>query len=490
MNLGAEFAELSFFKKHHNDCEFILPDIVSQEDVIDFLRKLSVMIDSSKLYKMLFSVIDKFMANEININDFSEMYPFDTDYELKVLQLFASRKAKQISDFSIRKRALDCTAAPLIEPRMWTEITKLKNVQTLSINKRQFLLKDLMEMCKNMPSLNQIKVLIDSGSPLPMNDPNFAREFSHSFDKIKKFLFVPTGCYFEDFLLRFSGNLTNFGIKHLPNLNRILPIGKNCDMSKGCKEMDKTSQLEHVRLSSIYLEEFASKFDQFPMVQSLEMRCNNEWNNAREDNKINKKKLELLKKFKKLNELRLTNLASPENLAVLLNNLGPQLELLDLNTDHKMKINLKQIQKTCPLLSTLEINVADVVEESCPLLPALDIAMADVEESQSMTSFTSLRYLQIVCDTNISEKVRLINLLSPPNLEMVYLRGFHVTRQELQETTSKIKDKTIFTKVNKLGLFLNGETSGKMKVALEIEGKRLTEYFLHLNFTVRELQKP
>ncbi|CAB3375045.1 Hypothetical predicted protein [Cloeon dipterum] len=126
MNLGAEFAELSLCKKNHNDCELILPDNLSQEDLMDFLREFSATVDSSKLYKILSIVIDKFTANEININDFSEMYPFDTDYELKVLKLFAAKKAEQFSAFSINKGEFDCTA-PLIEPRMWTEITKFKN---------------------------------------------------------------------------------------------------------------------------------------------------------------------------------------------------------------------------------------------------------------------------------------------------------------------------------------------------------------------------
>ncbi|CAB3375046.1 Hypothetical predicted protein [Cloeon dipterum] len=242
-------------------------------------------------------------------------------------------------------------------------------------------------------------------------------------------------------------------------------------MSKGCKEMDKISQLEHVRLKAIHLEEFSSKFDKFPSVQSLVVNWN-EWNDNSEDSKINKKKLKLLKKFKNLNELCLTNLASPEHLKVLLNNLGPQLELLDLtyNTDHKMKINLKEIQKTCPLLSTLEINVADVVEES-----------------QSMDSFRSLKKLQIIFDTNSSDKVCLSTLLSPPNLEMVHLSGFQVTRKELQETTSKIKGKAILTKIKKLGLFLNWKTSAEMKEALEKEGKRLVHAVLNMN--MRQIDK-
>ncbi|CAB3375034.1 Hypothetical predicted protein [Cloeon dipterum] len=418
---------------------------VSQEVLLNFLRKCSSKMDWSETSEILSSLIDGLMDVKINLNDFSEMYPSESDYELKVLQLFASRKATQISFLEI-KNAVNPSEnnPPQIESQMWTEITKFKNVKNLSINKHQFLLKDLMEMCKNMPSLNEIEVVIDCESELRIDDPQFIQEFSSSFKKIKEFMFAPTGRAFESYkTMSFYKKLMDFGIKNLPNLNRILPIGINFYMSKACMEMNITSQLQYLRLNAIYLEEFASKFDKFPSVQTLAVSWS-EWNDNSEGRKINENKLNLLKNFTKLNDLHFSNFTSPEHLK------------------HKMTINLKQIQETCPLLSTLEITVDDV------------------EESQCMSSFTSLRYLDIIYDTESSEKVCLINLLSPPNLEVVHLKGFLVTRQGLREATSKIKGKAILTKVNKFRLYLKGHTSATVRGALENEGKRLVNAVLKM----------
>ncbi|CAB3375055.1 Hypothetical predicted protein [Cloeon dipterum] len=432
---------------------------VSQEVLLNFLRKCSSKMDWLETSDILSSLIDGLMDVKINLNDFSEMYPSESDYELKVLQLFASRKATQISILEINCVVnLSENIPPQIESQMWTEITKFKNVKNLSINKHQFLLKDLMEMCKNMPNLNEIQVVIDCDSEFPHDDPQFIQEFSNSFDKIKEFMFHSPGQAMKSLeALRFSGKLAKFGIKHLPNLKWFATSGFYIDKPLAWQEMDLPSELQYLRLNAIYLEELASKFDKFPSVAALVVNWT-ELNDVSKNSKINKKKLKLLKKFKYLNDLCLCNLTSPEYLTVLLDNLGPKLMCLDLynDTEHNMTINLKQIQETCPLLSHLTITVADV------------------EGSQSMVSFALLTHLRIICSTNSSEKVCLVsNLLSPPNLEVVHLEGFQVTRQELKETTSKIKDKAILTKVDRLKLFFKGETSAKMKVALEKEGKRL-----------------
>ncbi|CAB3375054.1 Hypothetical predicted protein [Cloeon dipterum] len=441
-------------------------EYVSQDVLLDFLRKLSPKMVSSETLMILYILIDKATDVRINLNDFSEMYPSESDYELKVLQIFASRKATQISFLEIKNAIIPSdNNPPLMESQMWTEIAKFKNVKNLSINKYQFLLRDLMEMCKNMPNLNEIQVVIECDSEFPEDDPQFIQEFSNSFDKIKEFVFHAPGRAMKSLeAMSFSGKLTKFGIKHLPNLKWFATIGFYIDKSLACQEMDISCKLQYFRLNAIYLEEFASKFDKFPSVEALVVSWTELNDVVSQDSKINKKKLNLLKKFKKLNDLCLCNLTSPEYLTVLLDNLGQKLKFLDINydTDHKMKIDLNQIQETCPLLSNLTINVADF------------------EESQSMDSFRSLKKLQIIFDTNSSEKVCLSNLLSPPNLEVVHLEGFQVTRQELQEMTLKIKDKTILTKVKKLGLFLNWENSGEMKVALEKEGKRLVSAVLNM----------
>ncbi|CAB3375052.1 Hypothetical predicted protein [Cloeon dipterum] len=436
---------------------------VSQEVLLNFLRKCSSKMDWLETSDILSSLIDGLRDVKINLNDFSEMYPSESDYELKVLQLFASRKATQISFLEIENAVNPSeNNPPQIESQMWTEIAKFKNVKNLSINKHQFLLKDLMEMCKNMPSLNEIQVMIDCDSEFPDNDPQFIQEFSNSFDKIKEFVFAPPGRALKSIkAMSFSGKFTRFGIKHLPNLKWIATIGLYGDMSKACQEKDQTSGMQYMHLNAIYLAEFASKFEKFPSVLTLMVNWS-ELNDTCEDSKFDKKKLKLLKKFKNLNDLCLTNLTSPEYLKVLLKNTGQHLKFLNLNYDaeHKMKINLKQIQETCPKVSTLEINVADV------------------QESQSMDYFKSLKKLQIFYDTNSSEKVCLSNLLSPPNLKVVNLVGFQVTRQELKETTSKIKDETILTKVNMLKLY--GQTSGKLKDELKKEGKRLVSAVLRM----------
>ncbi|CAB3375050.1 Hypothetical predicted protein [Cloeon dipterum] len=431
-------------------------EYLSQKVLLDFLRKFSATVESSKICGILSSFIDRVTDVRINLNYFSEIYPSESDYELKVLQLFASRKATQISFLEINDVVSPSeNNPPQIESQMWTEITKFKYLKYLSINKLQFLLNDLMEMCKNMPTLNEILVVIDCESEFPDDDPQFVQEFSYSFDKIKEFVFAPPGRAFESFkAMSFYEKLINFGIKYLPNLKRILPIGINFDMSKACKEIGKRSQLQYLRLNAIYLEELAPKFERFPLVKILVVRWN-EWNRTREDDKRYIALLSPLKEFTKLNDLRLSNLTNPKYLNALYNILGPQLKFLTLNydTEHRTKVNLKRIQENCPVLSTLEIN------------------LANVGESQCMASFKSLKNLQIIY--NINYRVFLWNLLAPPNLEVVHLKGFQVTRKGLRDTTSKIKGKAILTKINMLKLYSNGEFSGKLKDELEKEGKLL-----------------
>ncbi|CAB3375049.1 Hypothetical predicted protein [Cloeon dipterum] len=433
---------------------------VSHDSLLDFLRNkcfAKSSANSLKAFGIISSLINRVTLAAINLYDFSNMYPSEPDYEMKVLQLLAAKKAENIFLFAIYKEGLN-RAAPLIDQSILTEITKFTNLVHIIINQRQFLLKDLMKMCENLLSLSRFHVVIDLGSELPVDDPQFVQKFSNSFDKIKEFVFALTVQVLEDKekAKNFTGELTNFGVKHLPNLHRISAFGIPYDMSQGCKEMEKTSKLQYMRLSAIHLEEFASKFDKFPSVQTLVVSWNNV-NDFGKDSNINKEKLKLLKEFTKINELRLTNMTSFEYLEVLLKNTGPKLKFLNLycDTKHKMKVNLKQIQDTCPSLSTLEIHVDDV------------------EETQSMVTFKSLKQLQIIYHTDSSEKVCLSNLLSPPNLEVVHLEGFQVTKQELQETTLKIQAQAILTKVNLIKLCLSRGISTKLKKAIKNECRLL-----------------
>ncbi|CAB3375056.1 Hypothetical predicted protein [Cloeon dipterum] len=447
--------------------KLLLAEEVSLEVLMEVLRRISVCVVSSNTIEILSRVIDKVSDTKINLSDFSELYPSQPDFELKVLELFSSRKADQISVLEINGGE-NSSNPPRLEKKMWTEIAKLKKLEKISITKQKFFLEDLMKMCKGLSSLREIRVLIDSKSQCPTDDPNFAQEFSKIFGMLKEFVYAPIGQteQKESFMLK----LTNFGIEHLPNANKIISEDHFCDMSEGCKKMAQTSQLQHVQLDAMNLEEVALNFDKFHSVRSLEF----DWGERKVtdfDYTKSKKKLSSLKGFKSLTHLKFVDLSSIDYLTRILSFVGSS--LIDLRLDYT------------PDNSKIMVVDLKLIQSKCPKLKHLEITETGVDDSEPMASFKSLRELEIAFKSDLRNKVKLSNILHAPNLEKVRLSGILVTKEEMQLIVRLIRKKAILTRIKSLILTLDGNQRAEMKQIIENEGRS----FLRAVSTARKIKE-
>ncbi|CAB3375057.1 Hypothetical predicted protein [Cloeon dipterum] len=351
---------------------------LTHEELIELLRPLSnAEWPLTKFFEVFADSIKRVSYTEINLDDFSLLRPSDLEFELKVLQKIVSSKATEITAFRINSGENLLFDPPKLEPQLWTEIIKLQKVEIICISKYKTSFRDLPEMCKSLPSLRKIKVMIDSSIPVPTED-NFAQEFS--------------------------------------------------------------------KVNSLWVDW-------------------SDWN-EQVTNPLKTIKLTQLHNFRDLDTLTFFDLTSPKNLDLFLNSVGQKLIVLNLyyTSVTQMKISLNLIQR------------------SCPILESLDIGLAGVDDSNSLASFKSLLELKISFIPQISKNVRLSNLLAAPKLKIVLLRRFQVSRQELKQTISSIKNKIFLKNIKYIHLELEAtDMSWRMREMMENEGNRFKAAVRNLN---------
>ncbi|CAB3375031.1 Hypothetical predicted protein [Cloeon dipterum] len=235
----------------------------------EYLRKLGAHVESSNALDIVRDLFGKIRIEEVELNDFFEIYPQQPEIALKVLELITSTQAETLFKFSIYSPGVkNADSLPRLENAMWGEIAKLKNLKKININKRCITLADLTEMCQNMSQLRSVKFRVDyCESDLPIDRDDFASKFSNTFAEVEEFCFDPNGE--KDGNETFMEELTNFCIKNLPNLALVGSETFESDMFQACMETEKESKLTHLAISARNLKEAAENVDKFPSVSFL-----------------------------------------------------------------------------------------------------------------------------------------------------------------------------------------------------------------------------
>ncbi|CAB3375029.1 Hypothetical predicted protein [Cloeon dipterum] len=435
--------------------------IPNSEKVKEFLRrKWLAREDSSKTLESMKDFYERMRFEEIEFNDYFEIYPQEPEFPLKVLHLITSTQATTLSKFSFFSIvADDLDSLPRLEKSIWGEIAKLKNLKEILINTRCITLADVTEMCTNMPQLQSINFSIDVKSDLPIDSEGFASKFSNTFARIEKFRFEPVGIK-DVGNERFMEELTNFSIKNLPQLVLVGSENFFIDMSQSCIEMKKESKLKELKMCASKLEEAARNFDKFPSVTRLEILYPDEKDDP-DDRPLSEELMKSLEKFTKLTVLGFDSLMSTVKMVNFLSVSGGKLEhlIFEYSNDNPMIIDL------------------NLIRDMCPKLQILDLHMTDVVLCDSMASFTSLRELEIDF-FSVSRTVQLSKLLEPPNLQTVRLSGVQMTRKELKNTISSIEAKKILTQIKSLNLHFTDDVAPRMKKAMECELEKLMKLVL------------
>ncbi|CAB3375036.1 Hypothetical predicted protein [Cloeon dipterum] len=190
---------------------------LTHNDVMQFLHKLAAHMDSSNtLIDFMSLIFSKLvLVSKMNLEEFSDLYPSDPDFLLKVLPLIPLKEAQKILELKIFATDGKLCSSPLnMKQEMLTEFTKMKNLNSIEIDKYYFNLKDLVEMSRNWPALRTVK--------------------------------------------------------HLQKLREIRCVNTIFNMTKACEEMERTSQLQSLQLIPHDLDKVAySSAEKFPDVVSV-----------------------------------------------------------------------------------------------------------------------------------------------------------------------------------------------------------------------------
>ncbi|CAB3375030.1 Hypothetical predicted protein [Cloeon dipterum] len=379
-----------------------------------YLLKLTACgVDSSKTLEVLKDLFDRITITKIRFNEVFTLYPLVPDFVFKVLQLITSTYSTSLSSFTIYSSdENDLESVPKLGEAMWREIAKLQNLRQLIINKFYITIGDLMKMCRNMPQLEIIILVIDAESHLPIDNEEFANQFSHNFGRIQEFWFDLTQREDDSEVDWSPDDLINFSIKHLPELAFIGSKNWKSNMSAACIEINFTSKLKRLELTAFNLEEVAKNFDKFPSLTSLIIMFD-----LAKDRNYDHPLSKELKNF--------------------LNVFGRNLKrlVIDYTREHPaMTLDLKIIKDMCSKLQELNVRMTNVIFKQL-----------------TTASFKSLRglYIDFLSDCRA---LNLSCLLAPPNLRTVVLRGFRVTVQEFKETIKQFTTKRILTKLELLEL--------------------------------------
>ncbi|CAB3375037.1 Hypothetical predicted protein [Cloeon dipterum] len=396
--------------------DFLASNDMPYKSFVKCLHSLAAHVVPSKTLELLSKFSDKLFVSGMNLRDFSNLYPTETNFLLEVLRLIPEKKAEGFLELKICATGRNESTSPLkMEQKMWTEFTKMKKLNNIEFGQYSFDLKDLVDMCTHLPDLRKLKVLINSESRLEIEDAEYAQKFSNTMPNLEEFTFSITGpneglIFFETF--------TNFCIKHLPKARVVRCNNKLFDMTKACEEMEQTSGLEQLQLIPNNLCRVAQNAEKFPHVKVLTL----EWNRGGVFIiPLDKEEWDSLKKFKKLTCLINFNMKNTKNLEFIL--IDP--------------IDLK------------------VIQEHCPKLAKLKISNTFVDDHYSLRSFASLLDLRITFRFDPCNYLILSNLLAAPNLKIVKLSGFRVNKDELKRTILLIKTKAILTKAENLSLMLD-----------------------------------
>ncbi|CAB3375059.1 Hypothetical predicted protein [Cloeon dipterum] len=473
------------FDEYHSET---FRNLISSREIphvamMDYLYNLSEkgMASSKTIIGFLENLIDKKTNTEINLSDYAELFPFEPDFELKVMQLIAFHKPTQITAFHIDGEDYFKGNPPKLERPLWTEITKLEKLRLITIQKYKVSVQDLMAMCRKLTNLSHIRVKIDSESPLPTDDQEFAQEFSKSLRHIRNIFYFLPGKNGNREVERFFKTLTTFSIKRLPNAYRIDTLELLCDMSQACGDMEETSQLRQLVLNAIHLQTVASNCQKFPSITSLEMNWD-EWNRTQVNDPLKRMELAHPLEFPALTCLTFHELVSADNLELVLRSIGQKLSLLyfHFQTKHAMNVDLNLIQKLCPKLK------------------CIGIKMGGVEASQSLYTFSSLRELDITFKPGMSKELHLTNILAAQNLTTVRLRGLQITVQELKDLISSIQNTNLLENVEFIALELDGGNMNReMRDLMKSEGecfkaavRKNKASFIVVNFRVNSSFSP
>ncbi|CAB3375041.1 Hypothetical predicted protein [Cloeon dipterum] len=448
--------------------DYLASNEIPFEDFIQYLRTLATQVTSSNVLDILSSFLDTpfvgFFAG-MNLQEFSNLYPTEPKFLLKVLSLITSPKhAENIFDLIITATdELNCgTSLPKMDWEMRSEFTKMTNLNSINIDKYYFTLEDLMAMCKNLPALRLIKVVIAAMSRLAIENPNFAQIFNDRFSNLEEFVYSLTvtadgGNFLRDFA--FFRKFTNFCIKHLPKAREVRCEDIIFDMTEACEEMDRTSLIEYLELYPYNLDRVASNAQKFPHVLSLTL----DWN--RFEVPLIKERWGSLKKW---NLIRLKNhdLCSEEYFELILSTFGANLNILYFG---------------CSFGNPLDIDFK-LIQENCPKLENLQLVNTGVNDGYSLGTFDSLLDLKITFQSDVRKEVKLTNLLAAPNLQIVELSGFRVSLFEMKWTILLIKTKSILKKVESLSLTLDGSIDARLKNSIKLE----FEYFKNAMLSLRD----
>ncbi|CAB3375039.1 Hypothetical predicted protein [Cloeon dipterum] len=432
---------------------------MSIAEFLPFLQTLAAQVESSKTLEVLRKWLNRgFCAffTGMNLKEFSNLYPFEPGFLLKVLRVITSSKqVYSILDLTFRTtEENECTSLLKMEQTILTEFTKMKNLNKIVIDSQYyFTLDELVEMANKLPALRTLKVVIDSESQFPIENPYLIKkdtfqhleEFVYSTTKIDVGKRSPAFASFERF--------TNFCILHLPNLREVRCLNMIFDTSFACGWLQRTSLLEHLQLNPNFLNMVAANAEKFPHVTSLSLN----WGTV--GKQFDSWNWESLEKFPKLNHVKNYDLNS-HHFATFIIKFGANLKSLyfGYTTEYIFNINLKQIKEHCPKLAKLEI------------------VGTDVDDRYSLESFTSLLDLQITFKTNVRKEVKLFKLLAAPNLKIVKLSGFRVNKDEFRITQYLIKTKKILTKVETLSLMLDARMIQENRKKAVVIEKRFEKF--------------
>ncbi|CAB3375051.1 Hypothetical predicted protein [Cloeon dipterum] len=437
--------------------QFIPKESISYENTMKFLTNLSRRVASSLTLKFLSKFIVKHNFKFVEFHSFKVLYSSEPDFALKVLQLITSKQADKVLDFNLQfpERQKTATTNPQLEESILTEITKMKNLNSLQLVQYHVSPTDLVELGRNLPELKQLRFEIDSNIPSQTDVVELVRQFKNKFNKLEVINLVVNGHEMKPEEESSSVSIwENISFLCLQNIRLVNFVRYFSDASKGTMVEELISQSPMKKLDAIKLEKFASEnLKNLPFIHFLMVNWH-ERNNTIPEPELDLRKLINLKELKNLSCLIFQYLINPACLKFFLENVGKNIQALRLEHYHIkiMNVDLNLIQENCPKLAQLAI-------------------WTGVEDSKSLANFTSLRSLTIAFRYYENKKVLLSNILAAPNLEAVRLSDFRVTSQELKATISLVQSKAILTKVETLILRMYKTTCQKSKGATEAESQ-------------------
>ncbi|CAB3364797.1 Hypothetical predicted protein [Cloeon dipterum] len=389
----------------------------------DLLRALPQLLDLETLYL-----------------DLTNLMTFCYDYLKKicsgeVLAMIALHSPKILSLTMEETRKMHLNSNCLSQD-MVNSIRNLKNLTALKMDVCKFLRTDLIQTCKELVFLRDLKVEIVFDHYVQKED-----DFDDFIDKLKnlKEFRFKTFVTYEMSLIESSDyqrKLSHACFKGLPNLEVIGSDATGADvpfnMSLFCFDQEVVSDLRHLQ---IVLNEFQGpeSYEKFPNVTHLKIGwC--------PENVHSAENLNSLLHFPKLLHLSLVELPNKLLLCKLLEKYGPQLQTLSIgNKVINTNLILREISQTCPKLEIFFLSGR--------------IYVPDVP--QDMPSFPHLKHLHWNILSAQGQILTLQKIFSAPNLEKVNLTCQKMGESDLLNLSSLVENRQILSKLTSFELFFD-----------------------------------